>query len=276
MEIRTAVSPRDIKAYTTERMREEFLIQDLLLPGKIKMVYSHVDRIIAGGARPAEPIALQAGKEIGADFFLQRREMGIVNIGPAGTVMVDGTEYRLEKSDGLYVSMGSKDLVFSSDDPKNPAKFYFNSCPAHAAFPTKKILKKDIKGNHLGSIQQSNERTIYKYIDPQAGAKSCQLVMGMTVLEPGNMWNSMPCHTHDRRMEVYFYFDLPENAVVFHLMGEPAETRHIVMRNEEAVISPSWSIHSGVGTASYTFIWGMCGENQNFDDMDHVPMAILK
>ena len=275
MEIRYAHHPEDFKTYTTEKMRQEFLIPDVMVPGEIKLVYSHVDRIIAGGAVPVKPLSLQAGKEMGVDFFLERRELGIINVGPQGTVTLDGEKFTLDKTDGLYVSLGVKEIVFSSSDPKNPARFYINSTPAHKVFPTTKILRKDIVPAALGSLAQSNERKIYKYIHP-LGVKSCQLVMGMTALETGSMWNTMPTHTHERRMEVYFYFDMPEDAVVFHMMGQPTETRHIVMRHEQAVISPSWSIHSGVGTVNYTFIWGMAGENQTFDDMDHVPMKNLK
>ncbi|MBZ4647346.1 MAG: 4-deoxy-L-threo-5-hexosulose-uronate ketol-isomerase [Petroclostridium sp.] len=275
MEIRYAANPTDAKNYTTERLRQDFLIQGLFIPGEIKMVYSHVDRIIVGGVCPTQPIKLEAGKEIGADYFLERREIGIINIGAKGIVTVDGTEYTLEARDGLYIGMGAKDVVFSSADSSNPAKFYFNSAPAHTSYPTVKIEISNANPIHLGSLEESNKRTIYQYVHPKV-LKSCQLLMGMTVLEPNNVWNTMPCHTHDRRMEVYLYFDMPEEAVVFHLMGEPNETRHIVMRNEEAVISPSWSIHSGVGTRNYTFIWGMVGENQTFTDMDAVPMNELK
>lgn len=274
MDIRQPIHPRDARHYTTTELRREFLIQDLFLPGKTKMVYSHFDRVIAGGACPAAPLTLEAGKEIAAEYFLQRREIGIINVGPDGRVVVDGSEYSLKKTDGLYIGLGGKEVTFVSDDPAKPARFYFVSTPAHQTYPTTKILVGDIVPAALGSISQSNERKIFKYIHP-GGVKSCQLVMGMTVLAPGNMWNSMPCHTHERRMEVYFYFDLGD-AVVFHLMGEPEETRHIVMHNEEAVISPSWSIHAGVGTGNYTFIWGMAGENQAFDDMDHVAMDKLK
>lgn len=271
MEIRYAAHPDDVKYYATEDLRREFLIQDLFIPGEIKMVYSHVDRIITGGVCPTAPIKLEGGKELGSDYFLERREIGIINIGPKGTVTVDGEVYTLEARDCVYVGMGTKEVIFESSDNSNPAKFYFNSTPAHTTYPTTKIGLEDAIKDHLGSQAQSNERTIYKYILPQ-GVKSCQLVMGMTILEPGSMWNTMPCHTHERRMEVYMYFNLPENANVIHLMGQPQETRHIVMRNEEAVISPSWSIHSGVGTSAYTFIWGMAGENQIFSDMDAVQM----
>ncbi len=275
MEIRHSVHPEDVKRLTTEELRERFLIQGLFQPDEVKLVYSHVDRMIAGSACPIKPLALSVGKELGANYFLERRELGVINIGGTGVVKVDGTLYKLDSTDALYVGMGAKEIIFTSDDAKNPAKFYLNSAPAHTTYPTVKIERKSITPVHLGSIQSSNERNIYKYIEPSI-VKSCQLVMGMTVLEPGNMWNSMPCHTHDRRMEVYLYFNLPEDAAMFHLMGEPTQTRHLVLKNEEAVISPSWSIHSGVATSSYTFIWGMAGENQIFDDMDHVAMKDLR
>jgi len=275
MEIRYAHHPEDFKSYTTEKMRQEFLIPAVMVPGSINLVYSHVDRIIAGGAVPIAPLELTAGKEMGVSFFLERRELGIINVGPQGTVTLDGVDYVLDKTDGLYVGMGVKEIRFTSTDSANPACFYLNSTPAHHAYPTTKILRTDITPVALGSNLQGNERKIFKYIHPQ-GAKSCQLVMGLTELAPGSMWNTMPTHTHERRMEVYFYFDLPQDAAVFHMMGQPQETRHIVIRNQQAVISPSWSIHSGVGTVNYTFIWGMAGENQTFDDMDHVPMGNLK
>ncbi|HEX3047605.1 MAG TPA: 5-dehydro-4-deoxy-D-glucuronate isomerase [Bacillota bacterium] len=276
MEVRNATNPNDVKTYTTEKLRAEFLIPNLFTQDKMKMVYSHIDRIITGGVLPVkETPTLEAGKEIGANYFLERREIGIINVGAPGTVTVDGQPYALAFRDGLYIGKGAKNVAFSSQDPKNPAKFYFNSAPAHQTYPTQKIEITKTEPSHLGSLSESNERTIYKYIHPQ-GVQSCQLVMGMTILEPNNIWNTMPCHTHDRRMEVYFYFNLPQDAVVFHMMGEPDETRHIVVRNEEAVISPSWSIHSGVGTKNYTFIWGMVGENQTFSDMDGVKMQDLK
>ena len=275
MEVRHSVHPDDVKRLTTEELRERFLIQGLFQPDDIKLVYSHVDRMIAGSACPIKPLALSGGKELGVSYFLERRELGVINIGGAGVVKVDGAEYKLDSTDALYVGMGAKEIIFTSEDAKKPAKFYLNSAPAHTTYPTVKIERKGITPVHLGSIQSSNERNIYKYIEPNT-VKSCQLVMGMTVLEPGNMWNSMPCHTHDRRMEVYLYFNLPEEASMFHLMGEPDQTRHLVLKNEEAVISPSWSIHAGVATSSYTFIWGMAGENQAFDDMDHVAMKDLR
>lgn len=271
MEVRHNAHPRDAKHYTTEQLRENFLIRHLFQPDCCKMIYSHVDRMITGGILPVQPHMLQVGTGMGVNTFLERREMGIINVGGAGSVAVDGVQYSLKPTDGLYIGRGVKEVVFTSDNSEQAAKFYFNSSPAHASYPTVKIERDRLEGNSLGKIENSNDRTIYKYIHPQ-GVQSCQLVMGMTVLKNGNMWNSMPCHTHDRRMEVYFYFDLPAENIVFHFMGEPKETRHIILRNEEAVLSPSWSIHSGVGTHSYKFIWGMAGENQIFDDMDAVSM----
>jgi 4-deoxy-L-threo-5-hexosulose-uronate ketol-isomerase len=275
MEVRHAIHPNDVKRYTTEELRENFLIQDLFKHDEIKMVYSHVDRMIAGSVCPIKAQELKVEAGMGVEFFLERREIGIINIAGSGKVEVDGKVYELNTTDGLYIGMGARKIVFSSDSADHPAKFYFNSAPAHATYPTKKIERKAITPRHLGSQENSNERNIYQYIVP-GGVESCQLVMGMTALEPGNMWNSMPCHTHERRAEIYLYFDLPKENVVMHYMGEPTQTRHIVMHNEEAVISPSWSIHSGVATHNYTFIWGMAGENQVFDDMDAVKMEDLR
>lgn len=275
MELRTAASPRDVKHYTTDRLREEFLVQDLFVKDEVKMVYSHIDRIIIGAAVPTKSLSLDAGSELRAEYFLQRRELGIINIGGKGKVKVDGTEYVLEYKDGMYIGMGSKDIEFLSEDENNPAKFYFNSAPAHKTYPTVLIKPEDCVTVELGSLEEANHRVIRKYILP-GQVESCQLVMGMTALKPGSVWNTMPCHTHDRRMEVYLYFEVPENNFVMHYMGEPTETRHIVTRNEEIVISPSWSIHSGVGSKAYTFIWGMVGENQDFDDMDAVKMSDLR
>ena len=280
MELRTACSPEDMKHYTTERLRKEFLIQNLFVPGEIKLVYSHIDRIITGACMPQSPVRLTAGEELRAEYFLQRREMGVINIGAKGSIIVDGREYPVDHKDGMYIGMGSKDIVFKSEDAQNPAKFYINSVPAHTSYPTVLIkldgepedgvviIKKENKVE-LGTLEESNHRVINKYILP-GQVESCQLVMGMTALMPGSVWNTMPCHTHDRRMEVYLYFDISEDAFVMHYMGEPTETRHIVVRNEEAVISPSWSIHAGSGSRAYTFIWGMCGENQAFGDMDNI------
>ena len=276
MESRYPVHPEHAKKLDTKKLWEHFLITDLFESGKINLTYSHFDRIIVGGICPADTmLSLKGGKELGSGYFLEGREAGIINIGGAGTVTADGSCYDLGPRDAIYLGRGVKDLSFSSADTSAPAKFYLNSGPAHAAYPTKRITLKDAKKVHLGSREESNERTINQYIHP-AVLDTCQLSMGMTLLEPGCVWNTMPCHTHDRRMEVYLYFDLPEDGLVFHYMGEPEETRHIVVRNEEAVLSPSWSIHSGVGTCGYTFIWGMVGENKTFTDMDGVPMNLLK
>lgn len=287
MELRTAASPRDVKHYDTERLREEFLIQRVFRPGEIYLVYSHIDRIIAGSATPlAEKLVLTAGEELRADYFLQRRELGVINIGGDGKITVDGKTYNVAHRQGMYIGMGNRDIAFESNDPANPAKFYLNSAPAHMTYPTVVIkpegieepgvvIVKDENKKELGSAEEANHRVICKYILP-GQVESCQLEMGMTHLEPGSVWNSMPCHTHDRRMEVYMYFELPEDAFVMHYMGEPQETRHIVMHNEEAVISPSWSIHCGCGSRNYTFIWGMVGENQDFDDMDHVKNCDIR
>ena len=286
MELRTASSPRDEKHYDTQRLREEYLIDDLFQPDVIKLVYSHIDRIITGSAVPVkEELKLTAGDELRAEYFLQRREMGVINIGGAGVITIDGKKYDVDYKQGMYIGMGAKDVSFASCDASKPAKFYINSAPAHKTYPTVLIKRegtpsegvviiKDENKKELGSLEQANHRVINKYILP-GQVETCQLEMGMTELKPGSVWNTMPCHTHDRRMEVYLYFDIPDDALVMHFMGEPTETRHIVMRNEQAVISPSWSIHSGCGTQAYTFIWGMVGENQDFDDMDDCEMTSL-
>ena len=276
MEIRYAVHPEHFKSMDTDTVRKQMLIQGLFEKDSLKMLYSHVDRIIVGGVCPVDnAVPLPVTKALGTEYFLERREMGIFNVGSSGTVLVDGKEYILENKDCLYIGMGSKEISFKSAVPGKPARFYFNSAPAHATYPTVKLLKKDVQKVNLGTPDKLNVRTINQFIHPSV-MKSCQLVMGMTELAPGSVWNTMPTHTHDRRMEVYFYFDLPEDSVVFHFLGEPSETRHVVMRNEEAVISPSWSIHSGMATSNYTFIWGMVGENQTFTDMDDVPMSALR
>lgn len=287
MELRTAASPRDVKHYTTERLREEFLITPVFCEDEIKLVYSHIDRIITGSAMPVDKsLVLTAGQELRAEYFLQRRELGVINIGGPGRILIDGKTWNVGSRDGMYIGMGAKDIIFESEDSRNPAKFYLNSAPAHMAYPTK-LIKPEGEPEEgvviihpenkveLGSLEKSNHRTICKYILP-GQVESCQLEMGMTRLEPGSVWNTMPCHTHDRRMEVYLYFDIPEDGFVMHYMGEPTETRHIIVRNEEAVISPSWSIHSGCGSQAYTFIWGMVGENQDFDDMDGVDNKDLR
>ncbi len=276
MEIRNATNPKDFKHYTTETLRDEFLITGLFTADNVKMVYSHIDRIITGGAMPVnKKLTVEAGKELAADYFLERREMGIINVGGPGKITVDGTEYEMKERDGLYIGMGNRDIVMESTDSKNPAKFYISSCPAHKSYPNVKIDIAKAKKVPCGSEADANKRVINQYIHPEV-LDTCQLSMGLTNLEEGSVWNTMPCHTHDRRMEVYLYIDLGENDAVFHMMGEPTETRHIIMHNEEAVISPSWSIHSGVGTRNYSFIWAMCGENQEFTDMDGVATKDLR
>ncbi len=277
MEVRYASHPNEVKQFDTDRLRQEFLIETLFTPGQLNLVYSHVDRFIVGGVVPTKgPVKLEAdAKDMGTAYFLERREIGIINIGPAGVITVDGERYEMQTKDCLYIGLGAQEVLFESVDEAAPARFYLNSTPAHKQYPTVKSALEEASPNHLGSITSSNERTIYRFIH-QNGVQSCQLVMGMTLLKPGNMWNTMPSHTHNRRSEVYLYFDMPQDGVVFHMMGEPNETRHVVMRNEQAIISPSWSIHSGVGTNNYTFIWGMAGENQTFEDMDAVAMQDLR
>ncbi|XZK30367.1 5-dehydro-4-deoxy-D-glucuronate isomerase [Clostridium perfringens] len=276
MRNRYANNPKDSKRYDTEELRENYLVEDIFKDDQIELVYSHVDRIIFGGIKPVyKELKLEAGKEMGVDYFLERRELGIINIGGKAIVTIDGTEYELKEKDGLYVGKGNKEVSFKSVNPEEPAKLYVNSVPAHKEYETVKIDIEKANPVRLGDNKTLNKRTIYQYVHPNV-CESCQLLMGLTMLELGNAWNTMPCHTHERRMEVYFYFDMDEDTRVFHLMGEPTETRHLVVKNEECVISPSWSIHSGVGTSNYTFIWGMCGENKTFDDMDHISMDILR
>ena len=278
MEIKTYYGhhPQDVMHYTTDQLRSHFLIDDLFQPDVVKLHYSHDDRIIVAGITPKnENLALTGSKDLAAETFFERREGGVINIGGKGIVTLDGQDYPLSYQDGLYIGRGAKEIFFKAVDPADPPKFYFNSTPAHHSYPNKPISLADANKVHLGTPEQSNKRTINQYIVPGV-CDSCQLTMGMTILEPCNMWNTMPCHTHERRMEVYFYFDMQENDRVIHLMGQPSETRHIIMANEQAVISPSWSIHSGVGTSRYAFIWGMCGENQAFTDMDVCAMSDLK
>jgi len=276
MEIRYPAHPGDFRNYTTEQIRRNYLIENLFEPGKVRLVYTHIDRVIVGGACPTlSALLLESGKELGTEFFLDRRELGVISIGSAGSVRVDDKTYDLGPREGLYVGMGAREIAFGSTDAGQPAKFYFNSATAHKSYPTRVISMKDARHISMGSRMEANERQIHQFIHPDV-LQTCQLVMGMTVLKPGSVWNTMPCHTHDRRMEVYLYFDLPQDALVFHFMGEPNETRHIAVRNEQAVISPSYSIHAGVGTASYTLIWGMSGENQTFTDMDFVQMDGLR
>ena len=276
MEIRFASHPEDVRWYDTPKLREKFHISKLFTKDNIRMVYSHIDRIITAGLMPVyQELRLEGGKELASEYFLERRELGCINIGGKGIITVDGVEYEMNPRDGIYIGMGNKEITFKCVDTKNPPKFYVSSCPAHQAYPIVKIDITKAKKVPCGSVEDCNKRVINQYIHPEV-MKSCQLSMGLTQLEPGSNWNTMPCHTHDRRMEVYLYLDMGDNDAVFHMMGEPNETRHIVMHNEEAVISPSWSIHSGVGTKNYSFIWAMCGENQEFDDMDHIETRELK
>ena len=272
MDIRYSANQKDFKRYTTEETRKEFLIENLYVANEIVAVYSHVDRMVTLGCMPTtETVSIDKGidvwKNFGTHYLLERREIGIFNIGGAGTIVADGETFKMGYKDCLYITKGTKEVTFASDDAANPAKFYMVSAPAHKACKTTFISINDAAKKPLGAMETSNKRTINQFIHPSV-LETCQLSMGMTVLEPGSVWNTMPSHTHERRMEIYMYFEIPENNVVFHMMGEPTETRHIVMKNEEAVISPSWSIHSGAGTSNYTFIWAMGGENMEFDDMD--------
>jgi 4-deoxy-L-threo-5-hexosulose-uronate ketol-isomerase len=277
MEMRYPVHQDQVERMTTDEVLANFHLDQLFESDALHLVYSHIDRVIVGGTVPVnQAIVLEADKhDLAADYFLERREVGIINIGGEGTVDADGTTFTLAKRDAIYVGKGVRKVVFQSADKSTPAQFYLFSAPAHTSHPTVHMKIDDAEPVHLGDALNSNKRTIYKYIHPD-GVQSCQIVMGMTLLEPGNMWNTMPAHTHARRMEVYCYFDIEDDNVVFHLMGDPDETRHIVMRDREAVISPSWSIHAGMGTGSYTFIWAMAGENQSFADMDAVSMASLR
>ena len=276
MEVRYVADPIRFQRMTTSEIRESFLVEKLFQPNEIYLLYSEVDRGIIGSAVPGkEKLSLAGSKELGADYFCERREIGVLNIGGTGEITVDGKAFPMENRDGLYIGKGSKEIVFSSENVKEPAAFYLLSFPAHQSYPTKQAKLADAEAVQLGSAEASNKRTIYKYIHPR-GIQSCQVVMGFTVLETGSVWNTMPPHTHERRMEVYLYFDMAKDTRVFHLMGTVDETRHIVVANRQAVISPSWSIHSGVGTGAYTFCWGMGGENQTFEDMDGIEIGDIK
>jgi 4-deoxy-L-threo-5-hexosulose-uronate ketol-isomerase len=276
MEVRFQNSPKETMEMNTEQLRENFLMQALMLEDKTKLVYSHYDRVIAGGALPVKrSLKLPIHDELKAEYFLERREIGIINVGGEGVVMADGKEFLLSKLDCVYLGKGTKDVEFSSNSKKHPAAFFFLSAPAHQKYPNRLMKKEKATPVNLGDPSTSNVRTVYKYIHLD-GLKSCQLVMGLTVLSSGSVWNSVPPHTHTRRMEVYFYFDIPEAHRVFHYMGEPQQTRHIVVANHEAVVSPPWSMHFGCGTTNYGFIWGMAGENQVFTDMDPVPVATIQ
>ncbi|MBU2945388.1 5-dehydro-4-deoxy-D-glucuronate isomerase [Zobellia uliginosa] len=272
MEVKYAVHPDDAKLYDTQRIRKEFHSSDLMGEDVITMIYTHYDRFMYGTAFPkSKSLQLESYDELKADYFLQRRELGVINVGGKGTVTVDGEVFELENLEALYVGKGSKEISFASTDNSEAAQFYLNSAPAHKEYPTKKATRSDANIVELGAVETSNERTLYQYIH-EDGIQSCQLVMGYTELKKGSVWNTFPPHTHERRMEVYFYFDIPGDNIVMHYMGQPQETRHIAMKNFEAVVSPPWSIHSGSGTSNYRFIWGMAGENKAFTDMDGEPL----
>jgi len=261
---------------TTSELREAYMVDGMFIPGDVTLCYTDIDRAIVGSAVPlGEPLTLPVHKELASDFFAQRREIGVINIGGAGKVVVDGETHEVQNRDSLYIGRGSKDVEFSSDSADSPAQYYILSYPAHAAYPTKLVKQSEAKRMDLGSLEECNERVIHQSIRPGI-VDTCQIVMGFTQLAPGSVWNTMPPHTHRRRTEVYLYFDLDESSNVFHFMGEPDETRSLVVRNGEAVVSPSWSLHCAAGTRNYTFIWGMGGENQEFDDMDHIDMKTLR
>ncbi len=278
MQTRQSIHSDHAKQLDTQGLRREFLVEEIFTPDQLTMTYSHIDRIVFGGLMPVDaPLTFsdELGKAFGVTYFLERRELGLINIGGPGVVVVDGTTYEVGNAEALYVGQGARELSFASVSAAQPAKFYYNSAPAHTHYPTRKVTQAQASPATLGDASTSNRRTIYKYLVPDV-LPTCQLVMGMTQLEEGSLWNTMPCHTHERRMEVYFYFNMKEDAAVFHMMGKPDETRHLLVHNEQAVISPSWSIHAGVGTQAYTFIWGMVGENQVFGDMDHVAVRDLR
>ena len=280
MDIRYSASPNDVKRYTTQELRDEFLIQHLYVPDTVRATYSHVDRMVVMGIMPVdEKVSIDKGIDVWANFgtsyFLERREAGVFNLGGKGSIEVDGERYVLGYEDCLYIAKGAKEVSFSSEDPAAPARFYLASTPAHKTCKTTFLSFDNANHRPCGGAENSNQRVINQFIHPDV-LETCQLSMGLTQLSPGSVWNTMPSHTHERRMEVYTYFEIPEDQVVMHFMGQPEETRHLVMQNFDAVISPSWSIHSGCGTANYTFIWAMGGENQAFDDMDNIPTTDLK
>ena len=280
MDIRYSTNQKDFQYYDTEEMRREFLISELYKADEVVTVYSHIDRMVTLGCMPVyEVVSIDKSMDVwanfGTKFLLERRELGMFNIGGAGVVTADGVSYQLRYKDCLYITRGTEQITFASADKDNPAKFYMVSAPAHRAYQTKLITITDAASNPIGAVETSNKRVIYQFIHP-AVLETCQLMMGLTSLDVGNVWNTMPPHTHERRMEIYTYFELAGDDVVFHLMGESSQTRHIVVKNEEAVISPSWSIHSGCGTSNYSFIWAMGGENQEFTDMDTISQTDLK
>jgi 4-deoxy-L-threo-5-hexosulose-uronate ketol-isomerase len=276
MEIRFAISPKEAKQFDTQQLIDNFLVQQLMQNDVLKLVYTHYDRVIVGGAKPVNKVlTLPNHPELRADYFLERRELGIINVGGAGVVIADGKEFAINKLDCVYLGKGTKDVKFKSTGKKDPAIFYLLSSPAHHTYPNKLMVKEKATPVELGAAETCNKRTVYKYIHLE-GIRSCQLVMGLTVLQSGSVWNSIPPHTHTRRMEVYFYFDVPQEHRVFHFMGETQQTRHMVMANHQAVISPPWSTHFGCATSNYGFIWGMAGENLVYTDMDPAPVPTLK
>lgn len=272
---RYASNPQAVKNYDTAQLRAEFLIDNLMEIGKLNLTYSHYDRYIAGSAVPLEPLALETIDPLKSSYFLERRELGIINVGGKGSVIADGDVYELDLKDALYIGSGAKNVIFKSDDKSNPAKFYLNSASAHTHYPNKKVGLAEANKLQLGAVETANHRTVNQMIIGGI-VTTCQLQMGMTELKTGSVWNTMPAHVHDRRMEVYFYLDIPENQAVCHFMGQPQETRHIWINNHQAVISPPWSIHSGAGTSNYTFIWGMAGENLDYGDMDVCKITDLR
>jgi 4-deoxy-L-threo-5-hexosulose-uronate ketol-isomerase len=274
-ELRFSNHPEDAKSYGTERLRKEFLVEKLMVPGEINMVYSMNDRYIVGGAVPLTELELSSIDPLKSSYFCERRELGIINVGGQASIRVDNEEYHLDYKEALYVGAGSRDLVMISRDKKNPARLYFNSAPAHMAYPCKRVTLDDAEVAELGTLEQSNARRINKLL-VNSVVETCQLQMGMTELQPGSVWNTMPPHLHGRRMEAYFYFEVPEGQAICHFMGDPAETRHIWLQNEQAVISPPWSIHSAAGTSNYIFIWGMAGENLDYGDMDTIKPDELR
>jgi 4-deoxy-L-threo-5-hexosulose-uronate ketol-isomerase len=276
MQIYQAISQREAQTFTTAQLRENFLIETVFKNNEIHFVYTHYDRVVLGGASPTDStLTLGTYDNLKSEYFLERREIGIINVGGEGTISADGESFSLSKLDALYIGKGVKEVTFSSTDANNPALFFLLSAPAHQTYPTRKMTKEEASPVSLGTVETANERTIYKYIH-RDGIQSCQVVMGLTVLKTGSVWNTMPAHVHDRRMEAYLYFDLNAEHRVFHLMGQPQETRHLVVANHQAILSPPWSIHAGSGTTNYSFIWAMAGENLDFTDMDFVKISELK
>ncbi|MGJ8693810.1 MAG: 5-dehydro-4-deoxy-D-glucuronate isomerase [Thalassotalea sp.] len=276
MEVRYTVGKNEYSRMNTQELRDAFLFDTLFQENHIELVYCEVERSILGSAVPtSSELVLEAGAALASDYFCQRREVGVLNIGDTGVITVDGTDYDMANLDCLYIGRGAKNISFKSNDANSPAKFYILSYPAHAEYPTTHASQHDANPLHLGSLEDSNERTIFQYIHPK-GIQSCQLVMGYTALKAGSVWNTMPAHTHERRTEVYMYFNVDAENAVFHFMGPQEETRHIAVHNHQAIVSPMWSIHSGCGTKAYSFCWGMGGENQRFDDMDHIAKIDLR